>query len=93
MFWNFIERPKWPQIDLNHGDRHQKWSIGQLFGFPTRENIFKKDFNLWKNSAKMKLNSKDVVLEHMNGRNIYGYEQQFDTILGKYIFDFVVSNS
>ena len=29
----------------------------------------------------MKLNSKDVVLEHMNGRNIYGYEQQFDTIL------------
>jgi hypothetical protein len=42
----------------------------------------------------MKLNSKDVVLEHMNGRNIYGYEQQFDTILGKYIFDiFVVSNS
>merc|ERR1712223_160885 len=33
-----------------------------------------------KNSAKMKLNSKEVVLNHINSQNIYGYSQQFDTI-------------
>ena len=29
------------------------------------------------------MNSKDVVLEHINSGFIYGYEQQFQTIYGK----------
>ena len=31
----------------------------------------------------MKLSAKDIVLQHLNSKNIFGYEEQFNVLYGK----------
>ena len=52
--------------------------------FQTHKHWSEKKQDILKGSVKSaKMNSKDVVLEHINSGFIYGYEQQFQTIYGK----------